>query len=151
MANWTTAQDVLDRWVGSGTPSDENLIETLLTDAEAVILAEFPRIQERITAETLSLDVVKFVSVRMVTRVLRNPEGLSYWQQNTGPFGQGRNYGDRVDIWLSDDERRLLAPSSSTRGKAFSVNQAPDARSGEYVSDAFDAWNTVDYLPGESD
>jgi hypothetical protein len=133
MATWTTFSDVIDRWVGTGAPTDETLVEALLADAETVIRSEFPRIQERIDGATLSVDTVRFVTARMVTRVLRNPENLSYHQQNTGPFGQARNFGNGTDIWLTDDERKLLTPNA--RGKAFSVNLAPDATTGEFVWD----------------
>jgi hypothetical protein len=119
--------------VGTGAPTDENLVEALLIDAETVILSEFPRIQERVDAETLSQAVITLVSVRMVTRVLRNPENVAYWQQNTGPFGQARNFGDKVDIWLSDEERQLLTPNR--RGKAFSVDIAPEKTSAIFPSD----------------
>lgn len=138
MATWSTFEDVTSRWVGGGAPDDEALVEALLTDAETVILAEYPRIQERIDAETLSLEVVKLVCVRMVTRVLRNPENLSYWQQNTGPFGQGRTFGKDQDIWLTNDELKMLAPS--TRGKAYSFSQAPNAYPG-----------LLEVAPGRSD
>lgn len=124
MPNWTSFEDITSRWVGSGVPTDETLVTALIEDAEAVILAEYPRIQERVDAETLSQSVIVMVTARMVSRILRNPEGLSYWQQNTGPFGQGRNYGSNADIWLSADEKAMLAPT--TRGKAFQVDIAPD-------------------------
>jgi hypothetical protein len=124
--SWTTFQDVTDRWVGAGVPTDEDLVEALIADAEAVILSEYPRIQERIDAETLPLATVVLVVVRMVSRQLRNPEGLTYWQQTTGPFGQARNYGSNPqDVWLTPDEKKLLSPSQ--KGKAFSVDLAPDA------------------------
>lgn len=130
--SWTTFADVTDRWVGAGIPSDEALVEALISDAEAVILSEFPKIQDRIDAGTLPLGVVKMVVARMVTRVLRNPEGLSYWQQTTGPFGQARNYGSTSqDIWLTDEEEEMLAPKK--RGKAFEVNLAPHAVPGSPV------------------
>lgn len=122
--SWTTPQDITDRWIGSGAPTDDDLVAALIRDAETVVLGAYPRIQERIDGGTLSLDVVVMVVARMVTRVLRNPENLSYWQQSTGPFSQGRNFGKQVDIWLTSDEKTLLAPSS--RGKAFSFNIAPD-------------------------
>ena len=129
MATWTTAQDVLDRWVGGNAPDDEALIEALLSDAETLILAEYPRIQERIDADTLSVDTVTLVSCRMVTRVFRNPENLTYHQQNTGPFGQARNFGaGSVDMWLTADEKNLLAPHK--RGKAYSFDLAPEAVDG---------------------
>lgn len=128
--SWATPEDVQNRWVGSGAPIDTDLIQALITDAEAVILAEYPKIQDRIDAELISLGTVVMVVCRMVTRMLRNPEGLTYWQQNTGPFGQGKNYGSgNADIWMTADEVKLLAPKR--KGKAFEVDLAPDA--GYYI------------------
>lgn len=121
---WTTAEDVISRWVGSGAPTDSDLIDALIADAETIILAEYPKIQDRIDAGSLSEEVVKLVTVRIVTRILRNPENLTYWQQSTGPFGQSRNFGSDKDIWLTGEEKNLLAPAS--RGKAFSFNIAPN-------------------------
>jgi hypothetical protein len=137
---WTTFEDITDRWIGSGMPDDEALVAALILDAETVILSQYPRIQERIDTDTLSIDVVKMVTARMVMRVLRNPENLSYWQQTTGPFGQGRTFGKAVDIWLTADERSLLAPA--TRGKAFSFNSAPDMRNPSYVVDD-EQWEAI--------
>lgn len=137
MSNWTTYQDVIDRWVGSGAPTDADLVAALIQDAEAVISAEYPRIQERLDADELSADVVTLVTVRMVSRMLRNPEGLSYWQQTTGPFGQARNFGSSgTDLWLTEQEKALLAPKR--RGKAFEVNQGHTANYG-----AGDVWLVV--------
>jgi hypothetical protein len=124
--SWTTFEDVTDRWVGQNEPTDEALVDALILDAESVILSVYPAIQTRIDADTISINVVKMVVVRMVSRVLRNPENLTYWQQQTGPFGQARNFGTNgSDIWLTEDEKNMLAPSN--RGKAFSVDLAPDA------------------------
>ena len=125
MSNWVTPQDIIDRWVGNDVPTNMDLMQALVEDAEAVILAEYPAIQGRIDEEKLALSVVKMVVVRMVTRVLRNPESVSYWQQTTGPFGQARNFGDNVDIWMTTEEKNLLAPKN--RGKAFELNLAPKA------------------------
>lgn len=119
--SWTIPQDVLDRWVGGNVPTDTDLIAALITDAEAIVLAEYPAIQTRIDNNELAVDVIVMVVSRMVSRVLRNPDNVSYWQQTTGPFGQARNFGDNaVDIWLSADEKQLLAPKR--RGKAFEVD-----------------------------
>ena len=125
MANWTSPSDVISRWIGPNPPTDETLLESLILDAETVILAEFPGIQGRIDDETLNEDVVKLVTVRMVTRILRNPENATYLQQTTGPFGQARNFGDFVDIWMTTEERTMIAPA--IRGKAFSVDLAPNS------------------------
>ena len=125
--SWTTPQNVLDRWIGPGAPDDEDLIQALIEDAEVVILSKYPLIQERIDDDRLPLASVILVVVRMVTRQLRNPEGLTYWQQTTGPFGQARNYGNAAQgIWLTDEEEEMLSPKA--RGKAFEINLAPNAR-----------------------
>jgi hypothetical protein len=123
---FATFQDVLDRWVGSDQPTDDNLITALISDAEAIVVATYPGIQARIDSGALSADVVEMVVVRMVTRVLRNPGNLSYWQQATGPFSQGRNFDSETrDVWLKEEEKNLLAPNS--RGKAYEVDQGSDA------------------------
>ena len=131
---WATYADVTDRWVGPNEPTDEDLVSALLADAEAVILSEFPQIQDRIEAGTLPQNVLTMVQVRMVSRVLRNPENLTYTQQMTGPFSQAKNYGTNgnTDIWLSDEERNLLAPKRS-KGKAFEIDLAPNAVPGSLV------------------
>lgn len=124
--HWATFEDVVARWVGGDAPTDQALVEELIHDAEHVILAEYPKIQDRIDDALLDASVVKMVVVRMVSRVLRNPEGLTYWQQTTGPFGQGKNYGSgNADIWLSVEEKELLAPKR--KGKAFELDLAPNA------------------------
>ena len=115
---WATVTDVTDRWVGSSAPTDVDLVNALIADAEAVVLAKYPKIQDRINADTLPLSTVVMVVCRMVSRVLRNPEGLSYVQQATGPFSQAKNYaGSASDIWMSADEIELLSPN--VKGKAF--------------------------------
>lgn len=124
---WTTFDDIVARWVGPGAPTDEELVTALILDAEAVITSEYPAINGRIFSGTLPLQVVQMVTARMVTRVLRNPESVTYWQQQTGPFGQARNFGDNRDIWLTENEKDMLAPN--TRGKAFMLNLAPDGSS----------------------
>lgn len=128
---WATFEDVTARWIGSGAPTDEALVGALIADAEAVILSEYPAIQGRIDAGKLSEAVVRMVVCRMVMRLLRNPEGLTYWQQTTGPFGQGRSF-DSKDIFLTADEEEMLAPKK--RGKAFEVDLAPQAVPGYMVA-----------------
>lgn len=123
---WTTPQDVLDRWIGSDAPTDTDQIAALISDAETIILAEYPAIQNRIDDALLQESTVVMVVCWMVSRIIRNPEGLTYWQQQTGPFGQARNYGNTAaGIWLTADEKALLAPKR--KGKAFEIDLAPYA------------------------
>ena len=135
--SWATPEDVTNRWVGGGAPTDADLVQALINDAETVILGTYPKIQDRIDSDLLPLATVVFVVTRMVGRMLRNPEGLTYWQQNTGPFGQGKNYGSgNSDIWMSADEVKLLAPS--TKGKAFEIDLAPNANYPTLLTDEAD-------------
>lgn len=137
---WATFEDVVTRWVGAGEPTDEALVEAIIADAEQVILAQYPAIQDRIDAETLPLERVTFVVTQMVSRVLRNPEGLSSWQQQTGPFGQSRVFGtENVGIYLTDNELKMLSPNR--KGKAFEVNLAPNMTSGTEAGVWVDYWN----------
>jgi hypothetical protein len=123
---WTSPNDVLARWIGPNPPTDLDQIRALITDAEAVIKSEFPKIQDRLNANTLDLDIVILVTTRIVIRVLKNPEGLSFTQFSSGPFSQGKNYGSQEQgIFLQPDEEELLSPV--VPGKAFSVDLAPDA------------------------
>jgi hypothetical protein len=128
MTNWTYPQDIQDRWIGEGFDDfDTELIEALILDAEIIIKSEYPLIQDRIDDNTLNIEVIKFVVARMVSRVLRNPEGLSYVQQQTGPFAQAKNYnGGNVDMWITEQEKDMLAPNQ--RGKAKSISMLDASR-----------------------
>lgn len=125
---WATSTDVTSRWVGSGVPTDTDLVEALISDAEQIILAKYPAIQDRIDDSSLPLERVTFVVSQMVTRTLRNPEGLTSWQQATGPFSQSRTFdgsGGALGIYMTDNEVKLLAPTTS--GKAFEINLGVNA------------------------
>ena len=122
---WATFADVVARWIGSDIPHhhDEATVNTLIADAEAIILSEYPGLQDRIDSSTVPVELVKFVVCQMVIRTLRNPENLTYWQQQTGPFGQGKNFStDSLGIYMTDKEVGLLAPRR--KGKAFEVDLA---------------------------
>ena len=136
--SWTSPSDVTSRWVGSNVPTDTDLLTALISDAEQIILAEYPGIQQRIDDDLIPVERVIFVVTQMVTRVLRNPEGLSSWQQATGPFSQSRTFSSgegSLGIYLSDSELKLLAPVR--RGKAFEVDLAPNAIDPDYVEEVW--------------
>lgn len=135
MSNWATPADVTTRWVGAGAPTNTAQVQAILDDAEQVILAEYPRIQERIDAETLAVETVRLVVVRMATRILRNPDGATYLAQTTGPFGMTRNLGENVDLFLTPQERALLAPTG--RGRAFEIDLGANAVSPSSTSEVW--------------
>ena len=121
MATWATFTDVTDRWVGNDVPTDSALVETLLGDAEQVILATYPGLQARIDAETIPVERVTMIVVAMVTRLLRNPEWVRTLQETVGAFSQSRTFmGNDSGLFMTESETAILSPS--TRTKAFEVD-----------------------------
>jgi hypothetical protein len=148
---WANASDITGRWVGSGVPTDTALVDALISDAEQIILATYPGIQARIDDDLLPVERVIFVVSQMVTRTLRNPEGLTSWQQSTGPFSQSRSFNSSdgaLGIYMTDNETKLLAPNMA--GKAFEIDLAPNAAVPTlYViaeeEDSSEVWERVDW------
>ena len=122
--NWTTPQDIRERWIGDDAPTNDQLLRALIQDAEAIILSTYPAIQTRVDAATLSSSIITFVTSRMVIRVLRNPDNATYSSTTTGPFTSAKNVGN-VDLWMTADEEEMLSPI--VPGKAFSIDLAPYA------------------------
>lgn len=125
--NWTTPQDIRERWIGDDVPDNDQLLRALIQDAEAIILSTYPSIQGRVDAAKLSASVITFVTSRMVIRVLRNPDNATYSSTTTGPFTSAKNVGN-VDLWMTEDEEEMLSPI--TPGKAFSIDLAPNMGDG---------------------
>jgi hypothetical protein len=130
--NWTSPQDIRERWIGDDVPDNDQLLRALIQDAEAIILSTYPAIQTRVTSGALSSSVITFVTSRMVIRVLRNPDNATYSSQTTGPFTSAKNVGN-VDLWMTADEEEMLSPI--VPGKAYSIDLAPNMGPGwgEYI------------------
>lgn len=122
---WTEPQDVVDRWAGPGAPDvTDPQVQVFIDDAEDAVLREFPDIDARIAAGTLTERSVKKVVSRMVIRHLRNPENVRTLQDQTGPYGSTITYGgdDPGTLELTDKDRRDLAPIRSGVRKPFTVS-----------------------------
>lgn len=91
----TDLQDVRRTWPAGELPADDDTVKGLIEQAERKIRRKFPSIQDRLDAGTepdlqgLFCDV----TVEMVQRVLRNPEGYRQVQDTTGPFAGSMTYG----------------------------------------------------------
>jgi len=117
---WVTYQDIQDAWVGGLIPAQQATVETLISYAEEQVLDAYPLIQGRIDAGTLRIEKIKLVVITAVSRFLRNPAGLTYLQENTGPFGHGLSFGKDQGFWLTDAEISFLAPTKGN--KAYQIN-----------------------------
>lgn len=132
MASWTQPSDVTGAWIGEGEPTDTAKVQNWIERAERDIRFRVPDIQARIDAEALLvpprvdlLDTAKDVTVAMVTRVFRNPEGIRQTNVTTGPFTNSRTYGGDVPggLGITDDELAKLQGARS-RG-AFTIDLVP--------------------------
>lgn len=133
--SWTNPEDVTDAWIGEGAPTDDVSIQNWIDRAERLIRRRVPDFQERIDAEaeevpprTELLDTARDVTVAMVIRVFRNPDGTRQVNTTTttGPFSDTRSqtYGGDVPggLGLTDDE---LGALQGTSEGAFQIDLIP--------------------------
>lgn len=125
--SWTTPADVKSAWIGEGAPTSDAQIQTWIDKAEREIKYRVPDIQARIDAEsprTELLETAKDVTVAMVTRVFRNPEGIRQTNITTGPYTASKTYGGDTPggLGLTDDELDKLR---GARGGAFTIDLIP--------------------------
>ena len=124
---YATYSDVANRWTDSvDLPATQPQVETLLSDAEAILLREFPNLVTDLAEAAIPESLVVMVEVAMVTRRLRNPAGVRSIQEGAGPFQQTITHGgdDPGSLYLTDEERRLLS-TNAYKNKAFSIDQTP--------------------------
>lgn len=115
MAAYATAADVAAGW--RTLTADEQARATVLLDRAAVLIrAAVPSVPARLTAGTLDAEVPLTVSVNMVQRVLRNPEGVT--QQLLGPASVTYDRDDTGLLALTAADVAALTPSAATEGAA---------------------------------
>lgn len=133
--SWTTPADVKSAWIGADAPTDDALIDNWIARAERLIRRQVRDLQDRIDAEaeevpprTDLLDTARDVTVAMVIRVFRNPEGIRQTNTTTttGPFSDTKmqTYGGDVPggLGLTGDELAALQGASAG---AFSIDLIP--------------------------
>jgi len=146
MANWTTAVEVVDAWIGDDAPADLAKVDLWVGRAERLLRAKVPGLAARVVADPVAeldlVDNVKDVVTSMVQRVFRNPEGVRTRQETTGPFsGSVTLGGDQPgELWVTDDELARVSLAGSNRG-AFTIDTIPvtSPYSPHYVQPV-DAW-----------
>ena len=129
MANWTTATEVVDAWIGDDAPTDLAKVDLWVGRAERLLRSKLPGLSARISADPVEpdlLDNVKDVVTSMVQRVFRNPEGVRTRQETTGPFsGSVTLGGDQPgELWVTDDELARVSPAGTSSG-AFTIDMIP--------------------------
>ncbi|WP_104128009.1 Gp19/Gp15/Gp42 family protein [Cryobacterium sp. Y57] len=124
---WTTAQNVINAWIGDDDPTDTALIATWIDKAEREIRFKVPGIQARITAAEVDLleNAIDVVTA-MVIRKFNNPQGIRTANTATGPFSESRTFGgdDPGELVMLANELAKLTANASDR-RAFGVNLIP--------------------------
>ena len=131
---WTAHTDVTDAWIGEGAPTDVSKLTTWIAKAEREIRRQVPDIVARIDAEENAtppsdelLETAKDVTVAMVTRVFRNPEGIRQRNTTTGPFTESATYGGEVPGGLAITDDELSKLRGIRDGGAFSISLIPSS------------------------
>lgn len=127
MAPFAVHADVTAVW--RALTADEQTVATgRLAFASSIIRREFPTIDDRLADpdDPVDAELVKHVTVEMVLRAMRNPEGLrqvsvrksidDFATETTEVRDQALSAGA---VYLTEGERGLLAPGRSRR--AFSI------------------------------
>lgn len=134
--SWTTPDDVADAWIGPDAPSDPVRLQNWIDRAEREIRYRVPDIEERIALEAAEvpartdlLERAVDVTVAMVTRVFRNPDGTRTVNQSsgTGPFSEtvSKTYGGDSPGGLSLTNDELAKLQGRQSGGAFSIDLLP--------------------------
>ncbi|HMG44990.1 MAG TPA: hypothetical protein VK611_26895 [Acidimicrobiales bacterium] len=122
---YTPTSAVTDRWIGEGTVPADDVIATIIDDAEDTILAAIPDLQARLDDGRIPLARLQKVVARMVIRHFKNPEGYRQMQETTGPFTRGFTHGgdEPGSVFLTSAERRELL--GGREGRAFQIDTVP--------------------------
>lgn len=130
--NWTSTDDVRERWTAEETLDDDNKLEVKIGQAERAIRREFPTMAARLQAKTPSdepvepdlPDLIADVVHDLVQDNFVNPLGVRSTQDTEGPWTVQKTVaGDNPGkIMLTSHHRKLLAPASSgSRMKTIDV------------------------------
>lgn len=126
-APWATVHDVTSRWIASTMAPQDEVVSAYLDDASELIDAEFPDLRARAARAPQVGRRARLVCVRMVMRVLTNPDMVRSVQDTTGPFSGGVTYAAETlsGLYLSDDDRALLRPDPARTQQAFTIDPTP--------------------------
>lgn len=124
---WATPENITDAWVGERVPEldDDALLSNWIGKAERKLRSDLPDLVSRLAEDPPLPDLadnVTDVVVAMVSRVLRNPEGVRSRQESEGPFAVSTTFGGDTPggLYVTDDELALLSTRRAGQ-KAFTV------------------------------
>lgn len=128
------AFDLVSRWRPLST-DEQARADLLLADASAVIRAECPDVDARLTATSPSLDpaLPTMIACAMAKRAMiagADTAGVGSVQQTAGPFSQLQTFSNPMgNLYLTKVERRLLGCGGQRAATVpmYRVPTVPDA------------------------
>ena len=120
MPNPVVIADIEARWRPLSA-AEQDVAQSFIDDAWAVVLSQVPGVETRMTAETLSVDLVVKVVSAMVLRILKNPDGLRQWSVDDASFTRDQALSAGL-LYLADSERIELMPRATYFGAGYVVS-----------------------------
>lgn len=121
---YSTLQEFKEHWPKMPDDLTEEATQKLL-EASIEVRAEYPDIEERLSADTLRREVVTLVVNRMAKRALSNPvedyAGVQSATAQAGPLAQTFTFANPDgSVYMTKKDHRLLRGSRAT-GEAFTI------------------------------
>jgi hypothetical protein len=116
--SWVATTDVRARWPGA--PVDDALLQPWVDDAETIIRAEFPWVDDQLGSDVTLQPVLNLVVTRMVIRALSIPFGLR--NEAVGDTSV-MYYTEAAGLYMTDADRQLIAGTGPQ--VAFTIDGLP--------------------------
>lgn len=108
-----TVEDVETKLARPMTDSERALTEVLLDDALLILRKRIPDLDERLADGRISQDLLDMIQADMVTRVVRNPDGVRQEMAGSYSYTIGANVPVGEGLMLTAMELRLLGIGGS--------------------------------------
>ena len=119
---FATSSDVRDVGVEF---EDAAQVDKLCAYASALIRADFPDIDERITDNKLNPLIVQWVCISMVRRAIESPEdGATQSSETIGEWSHSGTFTQGKGLYIKADEADRLGGRDGSGGAAFTITPA---------------------------
>ncbi|MDB2206927.1 Gp19/Gp15/Gp42 family protein [Mycobacteroides abscessus] len=112
MPTYADPSDVSGRLGRSLDASESTMVSTRLADAERLIKARIPDLDDQITDDKIDVEIVKMIEANAVVRLVRNPN--AYTGETDGNYSYQINWKTATgELEILDNEWALLGISQA--------------------------------------
>lgn len=131
---YTTPEDIRSRWLSTDPLPDDTVIKAWIEDAETLIFSEVPSLSDQLTDDPEGAWEKRliYVTVHLVSGVLKNPEGVRQRSQTAGAFTDSVTFGSETiaqAMRLTPMHRAMLTPSGPKRHSGLDMTAAAQGNS----------------------